>query len=309
MSKFGNLAKDIYPRTLLEIAAEDKNLIVMEADLGKAVGSDVFKDGCPERHINVGIAEQDLVSTAAGLSEFGKIPFASTFSCFATQRACDQLVNVCYNKFNVKLVGSYSGLTSEKNGGTHISVGDIAITRTLPNLTVLVPGDASELEEAIRLAHKIQGPVYLRMAKGPFKPLPRKEALALGKGQILREGKDLIIIGTGIITAEGMEAAETLSAKGIEATVVHMPSIKPLDCELLLELAKRKLPIYTVENHSIYGGLGSVVAEYLSENAPTKVTPIGMRDRFGDTAVLSWLLEDQGISASKIAERIAKDYE
>lgn len=302
------LAKKIFPNTMIELAEKDEKVVLLDADLGKAAGSDTFGKAFPERHIELGIAEQDMIGTAAGLSEMGFIPFATTFSCFATQRACDQVVNVCYNEFNVKIVGTYAGFSSEKNGGTHISVEDLAITRCLPNMTVLSPGDGSELEEILKCAYEIKGPVYIRMAKGPFKPLNMEGSFKLGKARTLRKGTDIAFIATGISTAECVEAAEVLATKGISATVLHMPSIKPVDKDAVIDIAKTKMPIYTVEDHSIYGGLGSLVSEITAENCPAKVTRIGMHDQFGDTAVLQWLLDRHGVSSAKIVERILQDY-
>lgn len=295
-----------YGETLIRLAKENPRVVAIEADLMKASGSDRFRDACPERHFQVGIAEQNLVGFAAGLAAMGKIPFASTFSNFISQRSCDQVINaVAYNRFNVKLVGSYAGLTSEKNGGTHIGVEDIAIFRCIPNMTVLVPGDCIELAAAMKAASEYEGPVFIRMARGPLTTIfPEDHKVVIGQSKVMNEGSDVCLITTGITTWEGIQACETLSSKGIGVRHIHMGTVKPIDREAIVKAAREIGRIVTVENHSRLGGLGSAVAEIVCEECPVPVKRLGMDDVFGETAQLKYLLDRFGISARHIVEAI-----
>lgn len=295
-----------YGQKLIELAEKDSRIVVVEADLMRASGSDAFREQFPERHFNVGIAEQNLVGVAAGLAAMGKIPFASSFACFAARRACDQaMVSAAYNNLNVNIVGSYAGLTTEKNGGTHISIADIAIFRLMPNFTVLVPGDCAELAGAIETAAKIDGPVYIRMARGPMPRIFDDDCkFSLGQAVTLRAGNEITLITTGITTWEGLCACEELAGKGIDVRHLHMPSIKPIDKEAIIEAAKATKAIFTVENHSKLGGLGSAVAEIICESCPAPVIRLGMDDCFGETATLEYLMDIHGISAPRIVEAV-----
>ena len=290
-----------YAETLIELGERDRRVVVLEADLMKASGSEPFKGRFPERHFNLGIAEQNLLGVAAGFAAMGKIPFASTFACFASQRACDQANAVSYNRFNVKIVGSYAGLSSGKNGGTHISVEDMAIFRAMPNMTILDPGDCCELADAIRAAWAHEGPVYVRMAKGPMPRIfPCDHKCEIGKSVVLQEGGDIALITTGIATWEGMSACKELGRRGIRVLHIHMPSIKPIDSNSIVAAAKKAGGIVTVENHSRIGGLGSAVAEVVCEKYPVPVTRLGLDDCFGETGDLTYLMDRFGISSPHI---------
>lgn len=294
-----------YGETLTRLGKTNKNIIVLEADLAKASGSLPFKDAFPDRHINVGIAEQNLVSVAAGVAASGKIPFASTFACFASQRACDQAMNsVAYNNYNVKIVGTYAGLTSEKNGGTHISIADLSIFRSMPNFVVIDPGDAVEYEKVIEFAADYVGPMYIRANKGVHSVFHKEDyTFSLGKAEVLQEGNDIALITTGITTNEGIAACAKLAQEGISVYHIHMPTIKPIDVEAI-KVAAKFGKIITAENHSIIGGLGSSVAEILSEHCPTKLIRLGLNDCFGETATLAYMMHKHKIDAEGIAEAI-----
>lgn len=302
----GGNVRATYGNTLVKLGDKDNRIVVVEADLMKASGSECFREVFPERHFQVGIAEQNLIGVSAGLASMGKIPFASTFACFASQRACDQAVNaVAYNRFNVKICGTYAGLTSEKNGGTHISVEDIAIYRAMPNMMVIAPGDCVELAKAMETIAEYDGPVYLRMARGPLPIIFNDDyEFEIGKAVVIQEGKDATIITTGITTWYGIQAVKILKTKGITTQHLHMPTIKPLDRKAVIKAANQTGSIVTVENHSIIGGLGSAVAELLCETCPVPVKRLGMQDKFGETATLEWLLEKHELTPGHIVKAV-----
>jgi transketolase len=298
----------VYGATLVSLGEMDDRIVVLDADLMKASGGDQFMKRYAERHFQLGIAEQNLVSVAAGLAAMGKIPFASAFASFLSQRACDQVVNsVAFNRFNVKLCGTYAGLSQEKNGGTHIGVADIAIMRALPNMVVLAPGDCTELGAVLRWAATYEGPVYVRMARGPLRTIFTGEyRFELGKAIRLGEGEDATIITTDITTLEGVVARNTLEARGIYVRHLHLPTLQPIDQDEIFEAAKETKAIVTVENHSRQGGLGSAVTEVVCERYPVPVLRLGIDDRFGETASLGWLMNKFGISAPHIVEAVER---
>ena len=305
VSKTGDVG-ETYGGTLLELGKQNEQIVVLEADLMKASGTRVFQEAFPERHFNVGIAEQNLVGVASGLARMGKIPFASAFAGFLSQRACDQDYNaVAFDNVNAKLVGTYGGLTQEKNGGMHIGVEDIAIFRCMPNMTVIVPGDCVELAGAVVAAAEYEGPVFLRIARGPLEQfLPDDYNFEIGKAVILENGTDISLISTGITTWQGKMACDTLRAEGIGVRHIHMPTIKPIDRAEILRAAREIGAIVTVENHSRLGGLGSSVAEVVCDECPVPVTRLGLDDRFGQTATLDWLIKEYGISAEHIVSAV-----
>lgn len=300
------ITKTTYGEMLVRLGQADSRIVVVEADLMKASGSDLFMEAFPDRHFNVGIAEQDLVGVAAGLAAMGKVPFASTFCSFMSQRSCDQAVNaVCFNRFNVKLCGSYAGLSSEKNGGTHISVEDIAVFRCMPNMTVIDPVDCIELASAMEAAAGHEGPVYIRIARGPLNQIfDSNYRFGIGKSVLMQEGEDISLITSGIATWEGILACNELKKKGIGVRHIHMPSIKPMDREAVIRAASETGGIVTVENHSRLGGLGSAVAEIVCEECPAPVFRLGMDDQFGETGTLDWLLDKFGIASRHIVSTI-----
>jgi transketolase len=295
-----------YGETLLKLGKADARIVVLEADLMKASGSAVFREAFPERHFQVGISEQNLIGVAAGLAAMGNIPFASTFSSFLSQRGCDQIVNsVAFNKFNVKLCGIYSGLTQEKNGGTHIGIEDISIFRCMPNMVVIDPGDCVELSQTLEFAAAYEGPVYIRIARGPMQTIfPDNYEFHFGRAIVLEDGMDVSMITAGITTMEGKWALDSIKDMGLSVRHIHMPTLKPVDREEIIRAARETGAIITVENHSRFGGLGSIVAEVVCEECPVPVKRLGINDRFGETASLRWLMDRFGISFPNIASEI-----
>lgn len=295
-----------YGATLAELGKSNPQIVVVEADLMKASGSIPFMQAYPERMFNLGIAEQDALSFSAGLSIMGKIPFVSGFACFVAQRACDQAMNsIAYNNFNVKVIGTYAGLTSEKNGGTHISINDIGIYRSMPGFNVIDPGDANEFAAALRFASEYFGPVYIRSNKGTYLTFfPEDIKFEAGKAVVLNEGTDVGIITSGITTAEGIIAAKELESKGISVRLVHMSSIKPIDKNEILKTAEKTKFILSVENHTIVGGLGSAIAEVLCEEYPAKLIRLGLKDHFGETATLRYMMHKYKIDSEAIVHAV-----
>jgi transketolase len=295
--------REAYGEALAELGEEIKDIVVLDADLSKSTKTSVFAKKFPERFFNMGIAEQNLMGTAAGLATCGKIPFASTFAIFATGRAFEQIRNsICYPNLNVKIAATHAGITVGEDGATHQSIEDIALMRALPNMTVISPADATETKMAVRAAAQMKGPVYLRLGRHPvdtifgegceFKP---------GKGVILREGRDVAIIATGVMVAEALKAAEILEKDGIDAMVINIHTIKPIDEEVILKAAECGA-IVTAEEHSIIGGLGSAVAEVLSEKKPVPIKRIGIKDVFGMSGKPEELMKAYGLTAEDIAE-------
>ena len=297
--------QETYGKTLVELGKENKDIFALEADLMRCSGSKLFEDEFSERHIQVGVAEQNLIGIAAGLAAEGRIPYASTFANFLIQRGCDQIImSVSYNKFNVKLAGSYGGLTSGLNGGTHIAIDDIGITRCIPYMKVIVPGDCNELSQAVRAVSKDDSPVYIRMANGPMKEIFEKNhRFEIGKGYKFGDGKDITLITTGITTEIAMNALPVLESENIKARLVHLPSIKPADEDLILKCARDTGGILTVENHSILGGLGSLVSEIVTKNYPVFVSNIGLNDTYGLNADLDYQLEYFGLTVKNIVKK------
>ncbi len=269
--------------TLVELGEKNSDLIVLDADIVPSAKIDQFKEQFPKQFVEVGIAEQNMIGIAAGLSTVGFIPFAVTFCVFASRRVCDQVtVSVAYPKLNVTIIGNYPGLFVGKNGATHQSMEDIAIMRAIPNMTVVEPLDAIETREVVKFAYQFNGPLYLRIGRDAITNfLPQDYKFKLGKAYRLREGKDLTIISAGYLMEEVMEVAGVLSNEGTEARVINMSSIKPIDREAIIDAAKETGRIVTVENHNILGGLGAAVAEVVTEEYPVKVKRIGIKDVFG----------------------------
>ena len=303
-----NLAtREAYGNTLAELK-DNENVVVLEADLGHATKSLKFKEVCPQRFFNMGIAEADMIGTAAGLAACGKVPFASTFSVFATGRAFDQVRNsVCYPNLNVKIVGTHAGITVGEDGGTHQAIEDIALMRSLPNMSIVVPSDDVEARAAVLAAAAYKGPMYLRMAR-VASPTYHNDSyvFTLGKGEIIREGSDLTIIACGLMVMKAMEAAEQLAKEGGSVRVINMHTIKPLDHKLVIESAEKTGKIITVEEANILGGLGSAVCETVSEYCPVPVKRIGVRDIFGKSGNPDKLLQEYGLTAEHIIEEARK---
>ena len=299
----GTATREAYGQALIELIKNEK-VVVLDADLAHATKTIEFKKACPERFFDMGISEQDMVATAAGFAASGKIPFASSFAIFAAGRAFEQIRNsVCYPKLNVKIAATHAGVTVGEDGGTHQAVEDIALMRSIPNMVVLNPADDVEAKAAIHAAAEYYGPVYIRLGRAATPTIhDEKYEFEIGKGEVLKEGKDVAIIATGIMVAKALEAAEKLKAEGISATVVNIATIKPLDKELIVKIAKETGKVVTVEEHSIIGGLGSAICEVLSQELPTRTKLIGLNDVFGQSGTPNALLEHYGLTADNIVE-------
>lgn len=297
--------RDAYGKALVELGKENKDIVVLDADLSKSTKTAGFYNEFPERFFNMGIAEADLMGTAAGFAAAGKIPFASTFAIFATGRAYDQIRNsIGYPKLNVKIAATHAGLTVGEDGATHQALEDIALMRVIPNMTVIVPADGPEAEQAIRAAADMKGPVYIRLGR-PNLPVLNSDdyKFELGKGVVLKEGNDVTIVATGVMVSVAVEAAELLSKDGVNAEVVNIHTIKPIDKDLLVKSAQKTGAVVTAEEHNIMGGLGSVVSEVLGQYAPTPIEMVGTEDTFGESGTPNELLEKYGLTAEKIAEK------
>ena len=296
---------DTYGGTLVELGKDNPDIFAVDADLMKASGSRVFKDAFPDRHINVGVAEQNLVSLAAGIAAMGRIPFASTMANFMSQRACDQVtISAAYNRLNVKLVGSFAGLSQEKNGGTHIGLIDISVMRGLPNMTVLAASDQRELKGILVSSVDIEGPVYIRMARYlPEDLFGKKYSFRIAKGYQVGDGTDITLISTGISSMIVLDALKELEKESISSRMLHLPSLKPVDSDLIIKCASETKAIITVEDHSVYGGLGGLVSEITSSGLAKRVLRIGIEDKFGITATLEYQLEKFGISTENIVKK------
>ena len=298
-----------YGKTLVELGKENKDIVVLDADLSCSTQTAMFAKEFPERFFNMGIAEQDMIATAAGLASTGKIPFASTFAMFATGRAWDQVRNsVCYPKFNVKIVATHGGITVGEDGASHQALEDISIMRSIPNMTVIVPADCAETAEVIRYAAKYNGPMYIRLARTNVPDVFDKETYKfnIDKAVLLNEGKDVTLVTNGETLAEVLDAVDILKESGISAEVLHVPVIKPIDADTIVKSAEKTKLVVTIENHSIVGGLGSAVCEVLSERKPTKVVRIGLNDEFGQSGEQRVLMEYYGLTGGKLAEKVKK---
>lgn len=300
----GTATRAAYGHVLKTEVYKNPNVVVLEADLGNATKSNAFKEVAPERYFNMGISEQDLIGTAAGFAAAGKIPLASTFAVFATGRAFEQVRNsVCYPKLNVKICATHAGLTVGADGGSHQAVEDISLMRTLPNMTVINPADAKEAEAAVLAAIDYQGPVYIRLGRAETKDIHDDSYhFEWGKAEVLRQGSDVSIFATGIMTAKALDAAETLAKQGVQAEVINVHTIKPLDEETVIASAKKTGKVVTAEEHSIIGGLGSAVAEVLARQCPTKQAFVGVQDSFGESGSPNDLLEKYGLTTEAIVK-------
>ena len=295
-----------YGEALVKLGKVNKDVVVLEADLSKSTMTAYFKKEFPERHINVGIAEADMIGTAAGIATTGKIPFASTFAHFAAGRAFDQVRNsVAYPHLNVKICPTHAGVSLGEDGGSHQSVEDVALMRAIPGMVVLSPADAVETEKMIFAAAEYEGPVYVRLGRLNIPVLfDENYKFEIGKAATLREGNDVAILATGLMVSEALEAAKLLEEKGVKARVVNVSTIKPLDTETVLKAAKECKFIVTSEEHSVIGGLGSAVSEYLSEVHPAKVIKHGIQDVFGQSADGETMLTNYGLRAKDIVETV-----
>jgi transketolase len=308
MSEVKKIAtRESYGNALVALGEKHDNVVVLDADLAAATKTGTFKKAFPERHIDCGIAECNMVGIAAGMATTGKVPFVSTFAMFAAGRAFEQVRNsVGYPHLNVKIGATHAGISVGEDGATHQCNEDIALMRSIPGMVVINPSDDVEAKAAVEAAYEYEGPVYLRFGRlaAPVINANPDYKFELGKGVTLREGKDLTIIATGLCVSASLEAAEKLAADGIDAKVINIHTIKPLDEELVVAAAKETGKVVTVEEHSIIGGLGSAVAECLGEKAPTPMLRIGVKDVFGESGPAVKLLEKYGLDAQGIYESV-----
>lgn len=304
----GAATREAYGQALVELI-ESEDVVVLDADLAHATKTIEFKKKCPERFFDMGIAEQDMVATAAGFAASGKIPFVSSFAIFAAGRAFEQIRNsVCYPKLNVKIAATHAGITVGEDGGTHQAVEDISLMRSIPNMVVLNPADDIEAKASIFAAVEYYGPVYIRLGRAATPTIHDSNyKFNIGKGEVLTEGNDVAIIATGIMVAKALEAEESLRNEGIKATVVNISTIKPIDKELIINVAKKTGKVVIAEEHSIIGGLNSAVCEVLSHEYPVKVKSIGINDLFGKSGTPAELLEGYGLTADNIL-RVTKEF-
>ena len=299
--------RDSYGNALAQLGTEHEDVVVLDADLAAATKTGVFKKAHPERFIDCGIAESNMMGVAAGLAAAGKVPFASSFAMFAAGRAFEQVRNsIGYPHLNVKIGATHAGISVGEDGATHQCNEDIALMRSIPGMVVINPSDDVEAQAAVRAAYEHEGPVYLRFGRLAVPIINDKPdyKFELGKGVVLREGKDVTVIATGLPVNNCLEAAEKLAADGIDAKVINIHTIKPLDEELIVSAAKETGKVVTVEEHSVIGGLGSAVCEVLSEKAPTRVLKIGVNDTFGESGPAAELLKKYGLDTDSIYEKV-----
>lgn len=294
--------RQAYAETILDLAQSDPKVIALEADLMSAITTNKIQEKIPDQIINIGIMEANMMGVAAGLSLTGRIPFVHTFAQFATRRAFDQLfVSCAYAQLNVKILGSDAGVTAEHNGGTHMSFEDLGLVRLIPNATVYEASDSTMLKALLKQSYKEYGIHYIRtIRKNAVKLYNEGETFPKGKGKVLRDGVDIAIVASGLMVGEAMKAAAELNKQGIDAMVIDMYSIKPIDVELLVKAAKQTGKIITIENHNVIGGLGSAVAEALSETYPVPVKRMGVREQFGQVGLTEYLKEYYKLTADDI---------
>ena len=294
-----------YGEALLELGKENENIVVLDADLSEATKTNIFAKEFPNRFFDMGIAEANMMGTAAGLATCGKIPYVSTFAVFAAGRSYDQIRNsICYPKLNVKICATHAGITVGEDGATHQMVEDISLMRTLPNLTAITTSDDIETKWAVKEISKIDGPVYLRLCRKKSKIIyDKNQKFEIGKGVQIGEGKDGTIFATGVTVEEAIKAKEELLKHGIDVRVVDIHTIKPIDKELIIKCAKETKKLISVEDHSIIGGLGSAISEVLTENYPKKLIRLGLKDTFGTSGSADELMEYFEITSKFIVRK------
>lgn len=301
--------RESYGNALAELGDKYENLYVFDADLAAATKTGIFKKKFPDRFFDCGIAESNMMGVAAGMAATGKIPFVSTFAMFAAGRAFEQVRNsIGYPHLNVKIGATHAGISVGEDGATHQCNEDIALMRTIPGMTVIIPADDVEAKAAVDAAINYEGPVYMRFGRlaVPVFNDPATYKFEIGKGIKLRDGNDITIVATGLMVYEAIEAAKTLAQQGIEATVINIHTIKPIDKDIIIEAAKKTNLVLTVEEHSVIGGLGEAVCDVLCENYPTKVVKIGVNDEFGHSGPAAELLKQYGLCAENIVNKAAE---
>lgn len=302
----GKATRESYGMALVELGKENEKVVVLDADLSKSTKTCDFKNMFKDRFFNAGIAEQNLMGMAAGFANVGNIPFASTFAVFATGRAFEVIRNsICYPKMNVKIAATHAGITVGEDGGSHQSVEDIALMSALPNMTVIVPADHREAMQATKAAANFVGPVYLRFGRCNTEDIfDDNYQFEIGKGVELREGNDVAIIATGMMVQKAIEASEKLKEEGINARVINISTIKPIDKELIIKAAKETKGIVTAEEHSIIGGLGATVSQVVTNNHPTIVKTVGIKDTFGESGTPDELMKKYGLTSDEIIKSV-----
>lgn len=298
--------REAYGNALAEFGS-DPRVVVLDADLSKSTKTEVFKKKYPERFLNMGIAEGNMMAVAAGIASCGKVVFASTFAIFASERACEQVRNsICYPNLNVKIGATHAGITVGEDGASHQVIEDIAIMRSIPNMVVISPADAVEARLAVKAAIEYEGPVYLRLGRLSVPVIYDENTykFELGKGVTVRDGNDAAIIATGFMVHAAIEAADILKKEGINVRVIDIHTIKPIDKELIIKAAKETGAIVTAEEHTVMGGLGGAVTEVVSENYPVPVKLVGVQDKFGKSGKPDKLIEMYGLTASNIVEKV-----
>ncbi|MDD5292050.1 MAG: transketolase family protein [Candidatus Omnitrophica bacterium] len=299
--------REVYGKTLVELGKTHSNIVVLDADLSGSTKTRLFCKAYPDRFFNFGVAEQNMMSTAAGLASCGKVVFASTFAMFATGRAWDQVRNsVCYNNFNVKIVASHAGITVGEDGASHQAIEDISLMRSIPNLKIIVPCDGPETREAVIAAFQTPGPFYIRLGRSKIETIEGKSAFKLGKAYAVREGKDVSIFACGIMLHAAIKAHEILKKEGIYARVINVPTIRPLDKDTIISCAKQTKGVVVCEEHSVIGGLASAIDEVICENAPVKTVRVGVKNRFGQSGSPADLLKEYNLTDLDIVAAVKR---
>lgn len=297
--------RDIYGQTLLELGRKDKNIVVLDADLSSSTRTSMFAKEFPERFFNFGVAEQNMMATAAGLASCKKTVFVSTFAMFATARAWDQVRNtICYNNFNIKIVASHGGITVGPDGSSHQALEDIGLMRLIPNMNIIVPCDGPQTRDAVITAYENPGPFYIRLGRPKVPTIEKKEEFRFGKAQIITEGNDITIIACGVMVYQALLAVKKLLEKGIKVRLINMHTIRPLDKEAILKAAKETKGIVVCEEHTVIGGLGSGVDEVVVENCFNHVVHIGIKERFGQSGEPDDLLKEYNLTSVDIEKAV-----
>lgn len=300
--------REAYGQALAQLMAEDKSIVVLDADLSKSTKTADAKKVDPKRHKNMGIAEGNMMSVAAGLAAQGHTVFASTFAMFAAGRAFEQIRNsICYPKLNVKVCATHAGITVGEDGASHQAIEDMALMRSIPNMTVICPSDAASTMKAIHDVAKMDGPCYVRLGRLAVEDVyPEDCPFEIGKGNVLKEGKEVVIIATGYMVQQAVQAVELLKEQGIEPTLIDMHTVKPIDEELILKYAKDAKLVVTCEEHTVIGGLGSAVSSVLSQKCPTKMVMVGIQDTFGESGTPAELCEKYGLTAANVVKSVVE---
>ena len=297
--------RDVYGKTLVEIGKQNKDIVVLDADLSCSTKTCFFAKEFPERFFNFGVAEQNMMATAAGIASCGKTVFLSTFAVFASGRAWDQVRNsISYNNFNVKIVATHAGITVGPDGASHQALEDIALMRVLPNMNIIVPCDAPQTADAIYAAANNQGPFYIRLGRPKIPTIENKGEFKLGKAQMITEGNDAAIVACGVMVSEALLAVRSLAQKGIKARLINMHTIRPLDSAIILEAARETKLIVACEEHNVIGGLASSIDEVVAENFPVKVIRLGIRNRFGQSGEPEGLIKEYRLSGLDIEKAV-----